>query len=225
MKRIALYCDEGASPSGVRAIQQFLSAFSVHLIKADFFVSDNWGKNTDLLIFPGGRDLPYQQALQGSYNQSIVQFVQDGGKFLGICAGGYFASQSIVFEKGGPLQIIQDRELGFFPGVAEGPIYGLGKFAYDNPSGMQIAKLRLPSIKNPICAYYNGGCAFIEADSKEGIEVLAHYSDIEGSPAAIIKAKLGKGIAILSGVHPEYEPSDPRLFPYILKQLELTSFV
>lgn len=177
------------------------------------------------MIFPGGRDLPYQQALQGSYNQSIVEFVQGGGKFLGICAGAYFGSQSIVFERGGPLEIIQDRELVFFPGVAEGPIYGLGKFAYDSPSGVQMAKLRLPAITKTISAYYNGGCAFIGAADKQGIEVLAHYSDIEGNPAAVIKARPGKGIAILSGVHPEYDSSDPMLFPYILKQLELTSFV
>lgn len=100
-KRIALYSGEGALASSIRAIKLSLPTFSINLVTADFFRSKDWKKETDLLIFPGGRDVPYQEALQGICNQSIVDFVQGGGKFLGICAGGYFGARSIVFEKGG----------------------------------------------------------------------------------------------------------------------------
>ena len=38
----------------------------------------------------------------------------------------------------------------------------------------------------------------------DSVEVLGHYDDIPGKPAAIILCKVGKGKAVLSGVHFEY---------------------
>jgi biotin--protein ligase len=211
----------------VRAILSALSkvnldsSYSFQLVSRDFFQDAHWHKDTTLVIFPGGRDTPYQEALQGFPNQTIVEFVHSGGQFLGICAGGYYGSQRIIFEKGGALEILAERDLAFFPGIAEGPIYGLGQFCYESQKGSRIAKIYVSDLSLYMDAQYNGGCAFIDAKTKIGVEVLAHYSDLPGELAAVVKCRVGKGVAVLSGIHPEYPMSDCRLFPYLLEQLGL----
>lgn len=211
-KKIIVYRGKGADLFSVSSLlfalkQEGLEErFSIELCDKEFFKDLGWHKKTRLLIFPGGRDIPYHQALQGNKNQSIIDFVQNGGSFLGICAGGYFGSAAIEFERDGPLEVLGSRELKFFPGIARGPAYGPGKFSYRNQCGAQIAKLIVDSvsISSTSAAYYNGGCAFVDAEAYERVSILARYSDIQDQPAAIVKCKVGDGQVVLSGVHPEY---------------------
>ena len=160
-----------------------------------------------LLIFPGGRDIPYHQALRGVANRHIHRFVQEGGSFLGLCAGGYYGSAEIEFEKGGALEVIAKRELQFFPGLARGPAYGLGKFCYQKrtrSADCPLTPLFFRQASQISAAYYNGGCAFISPEEYEDVSVLARYADLPMEPAAIVQCRVGKGQAILCGVHPEY---------------------
>ncbi len=53
-------------------------------------------------------------------------------------------------------------------------------------------------------AYYNGGCAFIAPEEHRNVTVIARYADLPQEPAAIVQCRVGKGLALLSGVHPEY---------------------
>jgi glutamine amidotransferase-like uncharacterized protein len=55
---------------------------------------------------------------------SAAEFVElAGGSYLGLCAGAYYGSSRVVFEPGTPLEVIGDRELAFFPGIARGAAY------------------------------------------------------------------------------------------------------
>lgn len=208
MKKILVYEGKGADPFSVSSLyaalkqEGFCQHYQIEGIKKEHFDQCGWYEETYFVIFPGGRDVPYHFALRGSRNQVILDFVEQGGHFLGICAGAYYGSGTILFEKGGPLEVTGTRELQFFKGRAEGPVYGPNRFCYGSQQGAQIAHLRLNSGK-PSFAYYNGGCAFIGEELKK-VEVLACYEDLEGSPAAIIRCPVGKGYATLCGVHPEY---------------------
>lgn len=213
MKKILIYGDEGANLFGVKALLAefqrvgLTQTYQICCVDRCLFQTNQWQKETDLLIFPGGRDIPYHQALQGTANRSIADFVHHGGRFLGICAGGYYGSALIEFEQGHPLEVVGARELKFFPGVARGPAYGLGTFCYHSQRGAQIAQLNLcPSFSSSskAAAYYNGGCAFVAAEEYPGISILARYADIAHQPAAIIQCQVGTGVAFLCGVHPEY---------------------
>jgi len=42
---------------------------------------------------------------------------------LGLCAGAYYGCARVVFEPGTPLEVVGDRELAFFPGVARGAAF------------------------------------------------------------------------------------------------------
>lgn len=203
---ILIYRDEGAHPQCIRAL---VKAFQTEKIKLPHSFVDrttlnrsDWKQKAALLIFPGGRDIPYHEALKGKANREIRSYVEEGGSYLGICAGGYYGSAQVEFEKGQPLEVIASRELAFFPGKACGPAYGLNQFSYETETGARIARLQMSSQVS--LSYFNGGCSFEKADEMPQVKVLARYQDLPTQPAAIVECSVGKGCAILCGVHPEY---------------------
>ena len=61
---------------------------------------DKWEDDTFLFVIPGGKDKPYFELLKGKGNRRIMNFVKNGGSYLGICAGAYYGAERIEFEKG-----------------------------------------------------------------------------------------------------------------------------
>jgi glutamine amidotransferase-like uncharacterized protein len=182
----------------------------------------SWGKNTALFIMPGGVDFPYHQYLKGDGNKKLKDYVQQGGSYLGFCAGAYYASEQISFSQGTYQEVMGARELAFFQGTAEGPI--LKPWNAQSNSGADIALLQWTGPHSPFAmgqnfvTYYNGGCHFVQAEVTPNVTVLAHYLSTTPSKAAIIEITQGKGHVILSGVHCEFAPAlfnqhDPYLLP------------
>lgn len=203
---IVVYFDEGVASLSFRHTVDALlavSSFPVRQVDHAFFTQDHWEKTTRLVVFPGGRDIPYHKKLQGLPNQRIAAYVASGGQYLGICAGAYYGAAAIEFEKGGALEVLGRRELAFFPGVAIGPAFGPNQFCYDSEAGSKIAKILSNGVHYPL--YYNGGCYFKAPELYPTVSVVGRYSDLEGEPAAIVKCAVGKGHALLCGVHPEYK--------------------
>ncbi|MBJ7449700.1 MAG: hypothetical protein JHC93_05005 [Parachlamydiales bacterium] len=235
MTTFYLYAGDGVHRPALALIADFIETnfpkYSVQLVGPKFFSSfPNWEKNAAGIIIPGGRDLPYMRDLKGVANQRISDFVHDGGRYLGICAGAYYAASYVDFERGGELEVLGERELGFFQGTAIGPAYGLGQYSYETDDGAVKAQVLWKEPDSHISStfiadvYFNGGCAFEKAELKQNTSVLGYYSDILGQPAAIVKCRVGKGIAILSGVHPEMGDATnyiecKRLFKRLILQL------
>ncbi len=209
---ILVYVDEGAGPRSVRLLLKALKSepscqqANIQRVKSSFLKEADWEQSTSLLIFPGGRDIHYHEALKGEANEKIRRYVENGGSYLGLCAGGYYGCSRIEFEKGHSLEVVADRQLCFFPGTASGSAYGPNKFQYESEEGSCVAELAWLGDEElgPASIYFNGGCTFVDADSYSNTSILARYQDIPGLPAAIVQCKVGKGKAILSGVHPEY---------------------
>jgi len=156
------------------------------------------------LVVPGGADTPYCRDLSGAGCTAIRRFVTNGGVYLGFCAGAYFAARSIEWNRGQPDEIIAPRELGFFAGTAVGPVSGPGTYDPASDRGARIVRL-LTHDGLEAWSFFNGGCAFI-GDSPQ-TSVIARYADYPGTPAAAVTVQIGDGLAILSGVHPEYDPA------------------
>jgi glutamine amidotransferase-like uncharacterized protein len=174
---------------------------------AQAMIETLWEEEASLLIISGGRDVFYHSMLNGKGTDKIRSFIEKGGKYLGICAGAYFACKEIEFEKGGPLEVCASRSLQLFPGIAKGSAYGLNKYCYENRRGAEAAKI---SWGNGHChVYFNGGCTFV-AEVNEAVKPISAYLDLEGRPPAILEIEVGKGLAILSGVHFEYSPHPPK---------------
>jgi glutamine amidotransferase-like uncharacterized protein len=130
------------------------------------------------------------------------KYVAEGGSFLGICAGSYYGSSYVEFDKSGPLEVLGDRELKFFSGKAIGPV--LAPYDYKTQSGSRAAELRTTfQSAQTLALYYNGGGFFENAEGYPNTKVLAYYAN---RLPAIISTTYGKGNVILSGVHFEYDP-------------------
>jgi biotin--protein ligase len=200
LNKIALYNGEGVSETFQNRLTSLFP--DCILLSANDLINGDWDRTATLLILPGGRDIPYHQDLKGPGNRKIRSFVENGGTYLGLCAGAYYASALVDFERGTPLEVIQPRELRFFQGRAVGPAYGLGLFDYGSERGARDALISFNGRTYPV--YFNGGPTF-EGDFTN-TKILATYQDLPGTPPAILSCAVGRGKAILSGVHLETNP-------------------
>lgn len=210
---VLIYSGNGTSPNSVKQTYFTLKAilghaYDVMKVDAATLKTEPWEETCSLLVIPGGRDQPYCEDLNGSGNQKIRRYVSGGGHYLGFCAGAYYASKEIEFEKGHVgSEIIGSRELAFFPGVCRGTMFP--GFIYNSEKGARA--VGIVSNNNAIKTYYNGGGYFVNAKTTENVKVICTYQDSglcggkEDEPAAGIKCQVGKGSALLFGVHPEYD--------------------
>lgn len=212
---VLVYSGAGTTAESVRhcleALRLHLSPFyAVVLVTEAALLHEPWAAKTAMLVVPGGADLPYCLTLNGDGNRRISQFVRKGGRYMGFCAGAYYASKRCEFDVGGPLEVSGSRELGFFPGTCRGGAFN--GFLYDSHRGARAALLNintnaLPETSLQILNYYNGGGVFVDAEKLAGVEVLAEYAealDVSGGKAAAVFRRIGSGAVILTGTHPEF---------------------
>ncbi len=211
---ILIYKGEGVGPIAFKQTMNSLKEASptfasIRAINSAGLLEEAWEETASLLVFPGGRALPYHTHLKGAANHRIRSYVSRGGTYLGLCAGAYYGASHVEFEKGHPLEVCGSRELAFFPGVAKGPAYGPRLFRYKSEKGSRVAKVDtvgawIHSDSEPFHLYYNGGCYFESAEQHSNVAIFARYADLPGSPAALVRCEVEKGQAFLCGVHPEY---------------------
>jgi glutamine amidotransferase-like uncharacterized protein len=98
-----------------------------------------------VLVMPGGNMGIYAQNLGDQGMQRIKAYVEQGGGYVGICGGAYFAARQWVWQgwAGEQLNLIQPA-LGLFAGNAEGPI---DDFA---PTYVQVCRLDVVQPEHPI---------------------------------------------------------------------------
>jgi len=214
--QILTYVDDGASDwtaclmrtighqlhSGAYEIRAVMAAD----IKEDATLFDD----AVMFVMPGGADLPYCAALNGAPNARIRRFVEGGRVYLGICAGAYYACRELAFHAGTRGEICGTRELNFVDAVAVGSLPELtGGVLYDGtPRTTAAVEIRttdrLTAAPMSLYTHYHGGCRFdFDGAPDADTQVLAVYTGIEGTPPAIVSSRVGKGRAILTGVHLE----------------------
>lgn len=218
LKRILIYNGAGTSVSSLEGIintlQQLRVEHNISLVNSEIIKRKKWIQKTALLIMPGGVATPYMQSLEGEGNRNIREYVFGGGKYLGICAGAYYASSQVEYAIGNVQeQVVGERELKFFPGKSSGPL-----FPCDDPSIPKYDRAKAVSLtwraddflrqNKSVDIFYNGGGSFEDIENFPNVEVLAYYCAKKYSAlrsrAAIIECSVGKGKATLSGVHVEW---------------------
>jgi glutamine amidotransferase-like uncharacterized protein len=178
--RIALflhqpYCSVQSGNGIIRALSPHYSfkMFTRHDLEADFF------DDVDMICFPGGLgDASSYEFLTRENGDRIKEFVQNGGRYLGICMGAYWAG-SEYFNM----------------------VEGVDAVQYITRPGTDT---RRPHAKNlsvtwnnqPEQMFFYDGCALVGDESK--FQTVARYAN--GDPMAIIQNKIG-----LIGCHPESE--------------------
>lgn len=142
-------------------------SFEVERTDAAAIIGGTLNDRCQLLVMPGGQDLPYCLRLNGEGNEKIREFVRNGGSYLGLCAGGYYGASYVRFAEGDPvMEVMGPRELKFFPGVARGPTYQ--GFQYNSNAGARICSINIQPTGKQLCSeniaslrvYYDGGGYF-----------------------------------------------------------------
>ncbi|MCJ1345822.1 biotin holocarboxylase synthetase, partial [Peltigera leucophlebia] len=219
---VLVYSGNGTTIESVRhclySLRRLLSPnYAVLTVSGEAIVNQPWTASCALLVIPGGADMGYCRTLNGEGNRRISQFVERGGAFLGLCAGGYYGSKRCEFEVGDKkMEVVGSRELAFYPGICRGCAFP--GFVYHSEVGARSVELKITtaafakgSVSEAFRSYYNGGGVFVDAPKyhNKGIEILASYTDKlnvdpgEGA-AAVVYCKVGDGAAVLTGPHPEF---------------------
>ena len=192
-QNIVIYQDKGVGEFGLKCLCEFFQDDEVWFANAEAIIDGRVLGLADIFVMPGGADLPYCVKLNGEGNDNIRAYVENGGTYLGICAGAYYGCRDIEYHKDRADEICQPRELAFAPVTAIGSLHDLAP-----PYDETLNSAAIVELSGRAQAFYNGGCTF---RGKGGYEVIARYEGLPTKPPAIIRANVGDGTAILSGVH------------------------
>ena len=197
-RNIVIYQDEGVGEFGLKSLAQFFRDDEVWFANADAVIHGRVLGMADVFVMPGGADVPYCRKLNGAGNENIRAYVEEGGTYLGVCAGAYYACKTIEWHKGRGDAITGKRELAFVNAAAIGSIAELAPFYDETLQSAAIINLEGNSV------YYHGGPYF--RLNNKGADVLARYEGLPFDAPAIVRAQVGDGTVILSGVHFEIGP-------------------
>lgn len=209
-KRVAdvlIFTGAGAWNDGVVAFENFLTFKGMTWYECE----DTYIENNDLtgmfgaIHFPGGDSGQYIERINEIGLQHIRDFVAAGGGYIGICAGGYFACDRIIWEGNS-----YDNPLNLFDGVGYGAIDEIIPW-----SGYAMTTITM-NLSNQInryepsseCIMYYGGAAFFPDEGQE-MNVIGTYDAFRDNPA-IINYTYGEGRILLFGPHPEIEEDSAR---------------
>ena len=204
---IAIYSDQGVWEESVQAAEKMFQwmGYTVALVNADYVNKESLD-NFKVLCIPGGDMYQYAQDISSEGKEKIKNFISNGGNYIGICGGAYFASEKVVW-RGSQLSM---TPLGIFLGTAEGPIndiipypdYGMCKVNI-----VDSTHFITQSEPDSLWILYYWGPVLIP-DNDTNITILGRY-DI-GNQAALLAFDYGFGKVFLIGTHPEIEEDSER---------------
>jgi glutamine amidotransferase-like uncharacterized protein len=179
--RIALFlhqpkCSVQSGNGIIKALEPHYNfkIFTKHELEEDFF------NDVDMIAFPGGiGDSDSYESLMKQNKQVITNFIQNGGAYLGICMGAYWAGSHYfnILDSVDAVQYITRP---------------------DTDTRRPHAKaLTVNWQGEPEKMFFYDGCALVGDQRK--FETIATYAN--GDPMAIIQNRIG-----LIGCHPESEP-------------------
>jgi glutamine amidotransferase-like uncharacterized protein len=179
--RIALFlhqpkCSVQSGNGIIKALEPHYNfkIFTKHELEEDFF------NDVDMIAFPGGiGDSDSYESLMKQNKKVITNFIQNGGAYLGICMGAYWAGSHYfnILDSVDAVQYITRP---------------------DTDTRRPHAKaLTVNWQGEPEKMFFYDGCALVGDQRK--FKTIATYAN--GDPMAIIQNRIG-----LIGCHPESEP-------------------
>jgi glutamine amidotransferase-like uncharacterized protein len=158
-----------------------------------------------LLLMPGGDMWKYRSYLATAGMAKITEYVGQGGGYIGICGGAYFAAYQIVWRgwANQPRDSISIYGLNLVSAIADGPIED---FAPSYVSSK--CQIRIIQPENPLAAglpdviepYYDHGPKFLFSDD---INISTLGRTVIGDKKIILSFQYGLGKVFLTGAHPE----------------------
>ncbi|TWU49060.1 BPL-N domain-containing protein [Rubripirellula reticaptiva] len=201
---VGVYIDEGAGPS-VNDLLSVLGNFkgvSVTRLTADDIRSGKLAE-LDLVMHPGGSGSAQGRHLGDNGREAIRNFVQDGGGFVGICAGAYFATSHYPWSLNIlDAKVVDTKHWNRGNGTVDIALTDAGnrllrtkvqKLAIHYAQGPLLAPGNRPDIED-----YQIVAAFETEIAKNGAPV-----GVMKGTTAIAEGKYGSGCVICFSPHPE----------------------
>ena len=203
MTQALVYLDEGVCYPSAEALSKQLKTLlgpSIDVLKVDshYLKTEAWQGRTVILAMPGGKCRFWDEKLGAEGINKIHDYVMKGGRYLGVCAGAYFAAAEAEFDKMG-----KKRALSFFPGKAIGPLMATDDYLQLKAARALPVTFKIQDHLVQGAVYYQGGCFFDIEEDSENVEIVSRYEGI--NKAASLFCRVGKGQAFLCGQHPEFE--------------------
>lgn len=176
---------------------------SVALIDANY-INNNSLHAFKIICIPGGDFYSYALDISENGKEKIRAFVRNGGGYIGLCGGGYFASQEIYWQ-GSKLPI---NSLKLFDGKASGTENAIVPYPERNMCEIIIDTTDeiTSAISSPQWMLYYWGAVFTPNSSN--IKILGKYNAV--NKPAMIAFEYGSGKVFIIGTHPEIEEDSDR---------------
>ena len=217
--RVALYEDTGASGKGVPFVCTELGECGdVNVTKVSAKqIRDGVLKDFDVVVFTGGGASTQAKTLGDQGRANVKHFVENGGGYMGICAGAYLACNGF------------DWAVGVLDAKTVSPKWqrGMGMVQIElNSDGQRLLK---QTGKNFEVKYENGPIITHGKGLLPGFKTLAVYRTEKaenGSPVgamvnspAIVTSTCGKGRVVVISPHPEQSKGAESMIPAAIKWL------
>jgi glutamine amidotransferase-like uncharacterized protein len=161
---------------------------------------------------PGGWAGDYKDYINTAGEENIDEFINKGNFYLGSCAGGYYASDSTIWE-----EEHFDNPLGFFDGIAIGPINEIATWPAHRFTEIVINNEFEPFelLPDTITMMYYGGAYYQPHNVfNEDVIVLARYP--QNNEVMALIEPMGEGYYYISGCHPEVRRiNNPNAWPFM----------
>jgi len=189
---MGIYTGPGAEPAFWQAIAGFLDQQGVAWDTFDHTELGDIMSRFDAVWFGGGFSSQYRTGI--THHHLLRDFVREGGTFIGICAGAYYAASTMHWQGG-----TTDYPLKLLEGAATGP---LDAVSWGESTTVQLTENH-PANQNTgteVGVYYMDGPYFTWQEAR-GVQTLATYAT--NQQPAVITFPYGRGRALLIGPHPE----------------------
>jgi len=218
--RVAVFADFGAAEI---CIQEALSALEIDPFVltrriSGLEIAEGQLQTLDAIVFPGGSGSRQSNSLGDVGRREVIDFVKNGGGFIGICAGAYLGSDYPEYDWCLHLADVHVRDREHYArgeGLVKVKLTGIGKNM-------------LPEFKDKdfFYSYYHDGPMLVPGDNPgiQDYKTLALFeSDLHlenDAPAGVMPGstfllygKQGKGGVVLCAGHPESTPGLRWLIP------------
>lgn len=204
---VALYSDQGADEDCIQATTNMFEwmGYAVESVKAET-INNGGLDNFSILCIPGGDMYQYAQDISSGGKENIRNFIRNGGGYIGICGGAYFASEKVVWQ-GNQLPM---TPLELFPGTAEGPSDEIAPYPAYAMCEVNIVGPTHPITQSePDSAWmlYYWGPMLIPSENAD-VAILGKYESVD--QPAMLAFDYGFGRVFLIGTHPEIEEDSKR---------------
>lgn len=184
----------------------------IRTVNAAEFKPLTWNSVTTAVVIPGIKSRDLDSQLGESKKEELKQYLDSGGHFYGLCGAAYWGCRSISYKCYDDTFIKKMGNLDFFSGEGKGPVIPNTSKEHRNDYYTTPIELELltPKYKKIVIGLVIGGGSFVspsdsEISSTDCISLMRYVKTIDRDTTidselsnAVVKCKVGKGVAILS---------------------------